>query len=241
MLLECLDSWFWLHCLRLESQSVTSRISLFSMSFWSKSFQSKKNNFGLIKPPASSRFKSRAGQIRHSVANGQYLNCKILNGGTLLQPWPNAFGMRKYFSEDYVIPSSKVMKPKKRLSPKIQEFLYRNYVQIKKKIFAVNWSVTPSKSVFLRNLVLYSAGICRSFLSDYASPNYQWGDANSWSGDASPRVLPTIWVLPTARHRCDISSKGAVLPRRNDAEMGPDNSLHALALCSKYNKKFDLI
>ena len=28
-------------------------------------------------------------------------------------------------------------------------------------------------------------------------------------------------VLPTARHRCDISSKGAVLPGRNDAEMGP--------------------
>ena len=24
-----------------------------------------------------------------------------------------------------------------------------------------------------------------------------------------------------ARHRCDISSKGAVLPGRNDAEMGP--------------------
>ena len=36
-------------------------------------------------------------------------------------------------------------------------------------------------------------------------------------------------VLPTARHRCDISSKGAVLPGRNDAEMGPANSLHASA------------
>ena len=70
------------------------------------------------------------------------------------------------------------MKPKKRLSPKIQEFFCRNYVQTKKKIFAVNWSVTPSKSVFLRNLVLCSAGICRSFLSDYASPNYRWGDAS---------------------------------------------------------------
>ena len=31
-------------------------------------------------------------------------------------------------------------------------------------------------------------------------------------------------VLPTARHRCDISSKEAVLPGRNDAEMGPANS-----------------
>ena len=47
-------------------------------------------------------------------------------------------------------------------------------------------------------------------------------------------------VLPTARHRCDISSKGAVLPGRNDAEMGPANSLHASAYYSEYNKRFDL-
>ena len=31
-------------------------------------------------------------------------------------------------------------------------------------------------------------------------------------------------MLPTARHRCDISSKGAVLPGRNDAETGLVNS-----------------
>ena len=41
-------------------------------------------------------------------------------------------------------------------------------------------------------------------------------------------------VLPTARHRCSISSKGAVLPGRNDAEMGPANSLHASAYYSEY-------
>ena len=34
-------------------------------------------------------------------------------------------------------------------------------------------------------------------------------------------------VLPTARHRFEISSKGAVFPGRNDVEMGPANSLHA--------------
>ena len=34
-------------------------------------------------------------------------------------------------------------------------------------------------------------------------------------------------VLPTARYYCDISSKKAVLPVRNDAEMGLANSLHA--------------
>ena len=49
--------------------------------------------------------------------------------GTLLQPWPNTFGMRMYFSEDYVIPSPKL-----------------NEDQIKKKLFADIWSVSPSKS-----------------------------------------------------------------------------------------------
>ena len=47
-------------------------------------------------------------------------------------------------------------------------------------------------------------------------------------------------VLPTARHRCNISSKGAVLPGRNDAEMGHANSLHASAYYSEYNERFDL-
>ena len=32
-------------------------------------------------------------------------------------------------------------------------------------------------------------------------------------------------------HRCKISSKRAALPGRNDAEMGPANSLHASAHC----------
>ena len=35
-------------------------------------------------------------------------------------------------------------------------------------------------------------------------------------------------VFPTARHRSNISSKGAGLSGRNDAEMGPENLLHAL-------------
>ena len=36
-------------------------------------------------------------------------------------------------------------------------------------------------------------------------------------------------VLRTACHRCYVSSKGVVLPGRNEAEMGPANSLHATA------------
>ena len=46
-------------------------------------------------------------------------------------------------------------------------------------------------------------------------------------------------VLPTARHRCRISSKEAVLPGRNDAEMGPANSFHASANYSEDNERFD--
>ena len=48
-------------------------------------------------------------------------------------------------------------------------------------------------------------------------------------------------LLPTARHRCDISSKEAVLPGRNDAEMGLANSLHASAYYSEYNERLDFI
>ena len=46
-----------------------------------------------------------------------------------------------------------------------------------------------------------------------------------------PRVgqSDTVWVLPTVRHRCDISSKVTVLPRHNDVEMGPANTLYASA------------
>ena len=36
-------------------------------------------------------------------------------------------------------------------------------------------------------------------------------------------------VFPMARHRCDISLKKVVSPGRNNAEMGPANSLHASA------------
>ena len=35
------------------------------------------------------------------------------------------------------------------------------------------------------------------------------------------------------------SSKEAVLPRRNDAKMGPANSLHASGYYSEYNERFD--
>ena len=46
---------------------------------------------------------------------------------------------------------------------------------------------------------------------------------------STPPLVKSNTVLSTARHRCNISSKGAALPGRNDAEIGPTNSLHASA------------
>ena len=41
------------------------------------------------------------------------------------------------------------------------------------------------------------------------------------------RLVKLGTVSPMVHHRFDISSKEAVLLGRNDAEMGPTNSLHA--------------
>ena len=48
-----------------------------------------------------------------------------------------------------------------------------------------------------------------------------------WGSNLGPIKSDT--VLPTARHRCNNSSKKVSLSGRNDAEMGSTNSLHALA------------
>ena len=57
----------------------------------------------------------------------QYLNCKILHGGTLLQPWPN-------FSGNYVIPSPQL-----------------NEDQNKKKVFTAIWDyIRPEFVGFIR-------------------------------------------------------------------------------------------
>ena len=54
------------------------------------------------------------------------------------------------------------------------------------------------------------------------------------------RLVKSNTVLPTVRHRCDISSKGAVLPRSNDTEIGSTSSLHASAYYNEYDERFDL-
>ena len=56
----------------------------------------------------------------------------------------------------------------------------------------------------------------------------------SWAGQSNT-------VLPMAHHHSDISSKGVVLLKCNDVEMGPANSFNASTYYSKYHEKFDVI
>ena len=70
---------------------------------------------------------------------------------------------------------------------------------------------------FFRNLV-GSWSISNAFVSGVGGPRFQ-----SWTGQIGHNVAND------SRSRSDISSKVAVLPRRNDAKMGPVNSLHASA------------
>ena len=48
-----------------------------------------------------------------------------------------------------------------------------------------------------------------------------------WGSNLGP--VKSDAVLPTARQCSNVSSNEAVLPGRNDAELGLDNSLHASA------------
>ena len=84
----------------------------------------------------------------------QYLNCKMLHGGTLLQPWPNPFGMQKHFSGIYVIPSlksSEDQKKKERSCRKIKSFCPRNQAKTKKKVFTAIWNyILPEFGEFTR-------------------------------------------------------------------------------------------
>ena len=63
---------------------------------------------------------------------------------------------------------------------------------------------------------------------------FRWSSGNALvSGVGGLRfkswVCKSDIMLPTACHRCSISSKGAVLLGCNDAEVGPADSLHASA------------
>ena len=179
------------------SRPITPRAEILKRhsSFW-RTKKNLKNKLANTTPVYSWETLFYAGYLTKMFYTGgenQYLICNILRGGTLLQPWPNAFGMRKYFSEDYVIPSPKLKEDQKKkvfainwsvFSPKMGE-------DQKKKVFTDSWSGSPSKSVFPRNLVLYSAGICRSCLPDHPAlkSRCKWWKPNWWKELVKTRIL----------------------------------------------------
>ena len=121
---------------------------------------------------------------------GQCLNRKILHGGTLLQPWPNAFGMRKYFSGNYVIPfpkSSGDQTKKKVFTENWRVFLPEFKWKQKKKSFSPQFGTIFGR--ILWNLFVltgpYSSGQ-PTLQSQWEDAKSRWGDANSRWGDASP-------------------------------------------------------
>ena len=66
-------------------------------------------------------------------------------------------------------------------------------------------------------------------------------EREAWSSNFGP--IKSDIVLSTSCHSCNSSSKRAVLPRRNVAEIGLVNSLHALSLFSEYQQNiwFDIL
>ena len=75
----------------------------------------------------------------------QYLNCKILHGGTLLKPWPS-------FSGDYVIPSPQLNEnQKKGLRRKLKCFFLEIKWRPQKQVFASVWDyIRPEFLEFIR-------------------------------------------------------------------------------------------
>ena len=66
------------------------------------------------------------------------------------------------------------------------------------------------------------------------SPPVSWLSGNAFVSGAGglrfkSRAAKSYTVLPTVRHRCNISSKEAALPGCNDEEMDPASSLHVSA------------
>ena len=115
----------------------------------------------------------------------------FLLGGTRA-PWPPLpgypmFGMRKYFSGNYVFPSPKSSEDqeKKGLHQKLKSFCPRNQVKTKKKVFTAIWDlIRPKFAGFIR--------AARPFFVCSTNAQTSMGYAKSQWGNASPRVPPTI-------------------------------------------------
>ena len=117
-----------------------------------------------------------------------------------MQTRPNAFGMRRYFSANYVFPSSKSSEDqKKKSSPKIEEFLSPKSSENQKKK-----SLPQFETKFSPNL-LDLCGLTGLFCLINQRSNLDGGTLNlnggtlnfdgkmlTIDGNALPRIPPTI-------------------------------------------------
>ena len=121
------------------------------------------------------------------------------------------------------------------------------FAMTKRNSFEVNQNRQKSNKVDkimfqLNDNVLWSLYVFILFFLDSASRSSGNAFVSVTRGlRFNSRSVKSNSVLPTACYHCNISSKGAVLLGRNDAEMCPANSLHALVYCSNYNEKFYLM
>ena len=57
--------------------------------------------------------------------------------------------------------------------------------------------------------------------------------------DLNLGTVKSYTVLPTARHRCDITSKGAAFPGATTRRWAPQTPLHAFGLVERENERID--
>ena len=104
-------------------------------------------------------------------------------------------------------------------------------------------NATATRSMNLLFLIIFNIIYAYTVLQILA---FCWSSGNAFVSGAGglrfkARAVKSDTVLPTARHRCNISSKGVVLLGCNDAEIGPANSFHSSSYYRVYNERFDLI
>ena len=128
------------------------------------------------------------------LPRGQYLNCEILHGGTLTQPWPNAFGMRVKFSGNCAPRSNFVpvfdWRPKKKVFIEIVGFMSSKSSE--KKFFTAIWYYIRQEFGFIRTGSHFFVWSSRRLLSmERALKSRQEGRCTISMGDATSYNLST--------------------------------------------------
>ena len=99
-------------------------------------------------------------------------------------------------------------------------------------IIPIDFAFSPRLIIVSQNLHFWVS--CNNIVMKYLSSTASWSSGNAfvsgagvWGSNLGPVKSNT--VMPTARHRCGISLKGAVLLGSNDEEMSSANSLDTSA------------